>query len=120
MKDLSNELRRRDRDLRGMADEKRRSDERAAQAEAAHRAEIAKHHQVGARLDEQTAIVERLESRVGQLEQGWSTSGAGTATWPSARTEGDARQVRRMAGGVQPFAHVERWSRSRAASATRR
>jgi len=63
MKDLSNEMRRRDRELRGMADEKRRSDERAAQAEAAHRAEIAKHHQVGARLDEQTAMVERLELR---------------------------------------------------------
>lgn len=110
MKDLSNELRRRDRELRGLADEKRRSDERAAQAEAAHRAEIAKHHQVGARLDEQTAIVERLESRVGQLEQELEHERRRYGDLAEARrTEGDARQVRRMA--LEAFnrsPHVER------------
>src|SRR5918912_4328279 len=56
MKDMTNELRRRDRELRALADEKRRSDERAAQAEAAHRGEIARHHQVAARVDEYAAV----------------------------------------------------------------
>src|SRR5262249_9045356 len=69
MKDLANEVRRRAGELRSLSDEKKRSDERAAQAGAAHRAEISRHHQVGAKLDEQTARGERLESRMAQREQ---------------------------------------------------
>jgi hypothetical protein len=110
MKELSNEARRRDRELKGMADEKRRSDERAAQAEAAHRAEISRHHQAAAKLDEQTAQVERLESRLAQLEQELEHERRRYAELADARrTESDARQIRRMA--LEAFnrsAHAER------------
>jgi hypothetical protein len=72
--------------------------------------EMAKHHQVGARLDEQTAMVERLESRVGQLEQELEHERRRYGELAEARrTEGDARQVRRMA--LEAFnrsPHVER------------
>src|SRR5215212_9962497 len=52
IKDLQSELKRRDRELRALADDRRRIEERAAQAEAAHRAEIGRHHGVAAKLDE--------------------------------------------------------------------
>jgi hypothetical protein len=110
MKDLSNELRRKEREIRGIADEKRRADERAAQAEAAHRTEISRHHQVAAKLDEQTAHVERLESRMAQFEQELEHERRRyTELADARRTEGDARQVRRIA--LEAFNrsdHIER------------
>jgi len=110
MKDLSNELRRKDRELKGMADERRRADERAAQAEAAHRTEISRHHQVAAKLDEQTAQLERLESRLAQLQQELEHERRRYSELADARrTEGDARQVRRIA--LEAFnrsEHIER------------
>jgi hypothetical protein len=110
MKELANELRRRERELRSIADDKRRSDERATQAETAHRAEITRHHQVAARLDEQSAMLERLESRAAQLEQELERERRRYAELAEARRmEGDARQVRRMA--LEAFnrsAHADR------------
>jgi hypothetical protein len=110
MKDLSNELRRKEREIRGIADEKRRAEERASQAEAAHRAEISRHHQVAAKLDEQTAHLERLESRLAQFEQELDHERRRyTELAEARRTEGDARQVRRIA--LEAFNrsdHIER------------
>jgi len=68
-KELAGELRRRDRDLRQMHDAKRRAEETASQAEAAHRAEITRHHDVAAQLDQRVAQVGQLESRLALLEQ---------------------------------------------------
>jgi hypothetical protein len=110
MKELSNELRRKERELRSMADERRRADERAAQAEAAHRTEISRHHQVAAKLDEQTAHVERLENRLAQFEQELEHERRRYSELAEARrTESDARQVRRIA--LEAFNrsdHIER------------
>src|SRR5438552_2502671 len=56
-------------ELKALATDKRRSDERAVQAEAAHSAEIARHHAVAAELDEQAAETGRMAARISQLEQ---------------------------------------------------
>src|SRR5690349_19552452 len=44
LKELHGELKKRERELKSLHDEKRRAEERASAAEAAHAAEIARHH----------------------------------------------------------------------------
>jgi hypothetical protein len=98
MKDLAGELKRRERELRALADDKRRAEERAAQSEAAHRAEIARHHEAAARSDEHVAMAERLEKRLGLLEQELAEERRRYGELAEARRqEADARYVRRLA-----------------------
>jgi hypothetical protein len=98
MKELTGEMRRRERDLKALQAEKRRSDERAAQAEAAHRAEIARHHAVAAQLDESAAESGRMTARITQLEQELAAERERYAELLEARKrESDARHVRLLA-----------------------
>jgi hypothetical protein len=97
-KELHGELRKRERELRSLADDKRRAEERAVQAEAQHRAEIARHHEVAAGLDARTADVDRLERRVRELEQAIETERGRYGELAEARRrEGDPRHVRKLA-----------------------
>jgi hypothetical protein len=106
MKDLAGELKRRERELRALADDKRRAEERASQSEAAHRAEIARHHQVAARVDEHKAVADRLEKRLELLEQELAGERRRYAELADARRhESDARYVRRLA--LEAFNHSD-------------
>ena len=110
LKDLQGEVRRRERELRSLQDEKRRADERAAQAEAAHKSEISRHHAAAAALDERAAEMVRGEQLQRQLEQELETQRTRYAELAEARRkESDARHVRRVA--LEAFnrsEHVER------------
>jgi ribonuclease Y len=110
IKDLQSELKRRDRELRALADDRRRIEERAAQAEAAHRAEIGRHHGVAAKLDEREADLSRIEGRLTRLEQELAEERRRYAELAEARRhESDARYVRRLA--LEAFnrsEHIER------------
>src|SRR6476646_5817503 len=88
----------REREIKGLSDEKRRADERAAEAEAAHRAEISRHHAVAAQLDERAADAGRIGARMTELEQQLEAERARYAELAEARRkEADARHVRRLA-----------------------
>jgi hypothetical protein len=98
MKDMTSELRRRERELRQVTEAKRRGDESLAQAEAAHRAEIQRHHDVAAQLDQRAAQLAQVESRSTLLEQELDRERRRYAELAEARRqEGDARNVRRVA-----------------------
>ncbi len=110
LKDLQGEARRREREVRSLQDEKRRADERAAQSEAAHKSEIARHHAAAAALDERAAEMVRVEQLQHQLEQELEAQRARYAELAEARRkESDPRHVRRVA--LEAFnrsEHVER------------
>jgi hypothetical protein len=98
LKEVVGELRKRERDLRNLTADKRRSDERAVQAEAGHKAEIARHHAVAAQLDEQAAETGRLSARISQLEHELSGERERyTELAEARRRESDARHVRLLA-----------------------
>ena len=98
LKEVTSELRRRERELKALATEKRRSDERAVQAEAAHNAEIARHHAVAAQLDEQAAQTGRMSARISQLEQELAAERERYGElFEARRRESDARHVRLLA-----------------------
>ena len=110
LKDTTGELRKRERELKALAGEKRRSDERAAESEAAHRAEIARHHAVAAQLDEQAAEAGRLAAGLTALEQELKAERERYAELLEARRrESDPRHVRLLA--LEAFnrsEHIER------------
>jgi hypothetical protein len=110
LKDLQGEVRKRERELRSLQDEKRRADERAAQSEAAHKSEIARHHAAAAALDERAAEMTRVATVQRELEQELETQCLRYAELAEARRkESDARHVRRVA--LEAFnrsEHVER------------
>jgi hypothetical protein len=98
LKELQGELKKREREQRGLQDDRRRADERAAQAEAAHRAEISRHHSVAAELDARGAEIARADTRVAELEQELDAERGRYAELAEARRkEADARHVRRLA-----------------------
>jgi hypothetical protein len=98
MKELTGEMRRRERDAKALVTDKRRSEERAAQAEAAHRAEIARHHAVAAQLEGTAAEAGRLTARISQLEQELAAERERYAELFEARKrESDARHIRLLA-----------------------
>ncbi len=95
LKDVTNEMRKRERELKALQTEKRRADERAAQSEAGHKAEIARHHAVAAQLDEQAAEVGRAAARTSALEQELSAERDRYNELADARRrESDPRHVR--------------------------
>src|SRR6476659_7723202 len=104
------ELRGTKREIKGLTDDRRRADERAAQAEAAHRAEIARHHAVAAQLDERAAEAGRVNSRMTELEHELEAERSRyTELAEARRKEADARHVRRLA--LEAFnrsEHIER------------
>jgi hypothetical protein len=110
LKDLQGEVRKRERELRSLQDEKRRADERAAQSEAAHKSEIARHHAAAAALDERAAEMTRVAQLQRDLEQELETQRTRyTELAEARRKESDARHVRRVA--LEAFnrsEHVER------------
>ncbi len=112
MKELAGDLKRKDRELRSVMDDRRRAEERAAQAEAAHRAEISRHHQVAAQVDERVAAVARLESRLTLLERELGEERRRYGELMEARRkEGDERYVRRVAlDAFNRSEHVQRVS----------
>jgi hypothetical protein len=98
MKELTGEQRRRERETKSLVADKRRSEERAAQAEAAHRAEIARHHAVAAQLETTAAEAGRLTARISQLEQELASERERyTELFEARRRESDARHVRLLA-----------------------
>ena len=110
LKDLQGEVRKHEREVRSLQDEKRRADERAAQAEAAHKSEIARHHAAAAALDERAAEMARFAQVQRELEQELDAQRARyTELAEARRKESDARHVRRLA--LEAFnrsEHVER------------
>ena len=73
-------------------------EETASQAEAAHRAEITRHHDVAAQLDQRVAQVGQLESRLALLEQELERERRRYSDLSEARRlEGDSRHIRRLA-----------------------
>src|SRR5690242_8050721 len=104
LKELQGELKKREREIKSL------TDERAADSEAAHRAEIARHHAVAAQLDERAAEAGRVNSRMTELETELEAERARYAELAEARRkEADARHVRRLA--LEAFnrsEHVER------------
>ena len=121
MEELTGEMRRRERDTKALVTDKRRSEERAAQAEAAHRAEIARHHAVAAQLEGTAAEAGRLTARISQLEQELASERERYVELFEARKrESDARHIRLLA--LETFNksdHLDRVSPSAAAWATR-
>jgi hypothetical protein len=98
LKDLQGEVRKRERELRSLQDEKRRADERAAQSEAAHKSEIARHHAAAAALDERAAEMTRVAHAQRELEQELETQRIRyTELAEARRKESDPRHVRRVA-----------------------
>jgi hypothetical protein len=98
LKDLQGEVRKRERELRSLQDEKRRADERAAQSEAAHKSEIARHHAAAAALDERAAEMTRVAHAQRELEQELETQRTRyTELAEARRKESDPRHVRRVA-----------------------
>jgi hypothetical protein len=110
LKDLQGEVRKHEREVRSLQDEKHRAEERAAQAEAAHKSEIARHHSVAAALDERAAEMAKFEQVQRQLEQELESQRGRYAELAEARRkESDARHVRRLA--LEAFnrsEHIER------------
>jgi hypothetical protein len=110
LKELQGELKRREREIKSLTDDRRRADERAAEAEAAHRAEIARHHAVAAQLDERAADAGRVNSRMTELEAELEAERARYAELAEARRkEADARHVRRLA--IEAFNRSEHMER---------
>lgn len=109
-KELTGELRRRERELRQVGEGKRRAEEALTQAEAAHRGEIQRHHDAAAKLDQRSAQLTALETRLHALEQELEHERRRYAELADARRmEGDSRHVRRLA--LEAFNrsdHVER------------
>jgi hypothetical protein len=98
IKDLTAELRRRERELRQTAEAKRRGDDALANAEAAHRGEIQRHHDVAAQLDQRVAQLGQLESRLALLEQELERERRRYTDLADARRlESDPRHIRRLA-----------------------
>ncbi len=110
LKDLQGEVRKHEREVRSLQDEKHRADERAAQAEAAHKSEIARHHAAAAALDERGAEMARFEQVQTPARAGARVPAPRYAELAEARRkESDARHVRRLA--LEAFnrsEHVER------------
>jgi hypothetical protein len=97
-KEMAGEIRRRDRDLRQLQDAKRRAEEAVSHAEAAHRGEIKRHHDVAAQLDQRVAQLGQLESRLKLLEQELERERRRHSDLAEARRlEGDSRHIRRLA-----------------------
>ncbi|HYX83716.1 MAG TPA: hypothetical protein VE777_01995 [Gaiellales bacterium] len=98
LKELQGELKKREREVRSLQDDTRRAEERAVQAEAAHRAEISRHHAVAAQLDERAAEIARADAKMAELEQELEAERARyTELAEARRKESDARHVRRLA-----------------------
>ncbi len=110
MKELTGELRKRERELRQLAEAKKRSDEAAAQADATGREAIHRHHQAAAELDQRTSQIGQLESRLDLLEQELDHERKRYADLAEARRrEGDPRTVRRIAlDAFNRSEHIER------------